>query len=157
MAVGSICLRGLACLYSSDPRFSGFRPKVSSENYSDVYVWYTSNNEEFQEFAEWYSTGEKVFPEDIDLTPTVLKYWYVCDGSLHQRQSSHRERFTIGLYNEIDNKEKIKSMFLRKNLPEPSFWTDGEAYWNVNETEELFEYIGKSLPGFEYKWPKVYR
>jgi len=35
---------------------------------------------EINKFRTWYSSGEKIWPSDIELTPTVLKHLYCGDG-----------------------------------------------------------------------------
>jgi len=58
-----------------------FRPDAKEKNYSDVYYWRSMAHPELQKFADWYSTGTKVWPSDTELTPTVLKHWYCGDGT----------------------------------------------------------------------------
>lgn len=131
--------------------------EVNRDNYSDVYRWHTRRSPVFTRFAGWYETGEKVFPK-VDLTPTVLKHWYVCDGYLHDEWNP---RISINCSNEYGNENKIESMFEQKGIPKPDRWEsrqrDGginnKAWWNAEQTSRIFEYIGDPLPGFEYKWP----
>jgi len=59
-------------------RDSGFSPNAKEENYSDLYQWRTRSLPELHDF-NWYKTGKKVWPEDIELTPTVLKHLYCGD------------------------------------------------------------------------------
>jgi len=141
-------------------RNSGFRPNADSSNYQDLYRWRTCCHPEFEDMAEWYSSGEKIWPEDIELSPTVLKHWYVGDGNLEVR--GNYIRITIGLSNEIDNKDKIVEMFDNVGLPEPKFvdyqgdsGRVGMARFNVSESKTLLDYMGEPLPDFEYKWRDV--
>jgi hypothetical protein len=119
-----------------------------------VYHWQTRNHPDFSTFRDWYGSGAKVFPEDIRLTPTVLKHWYVCDGNLAKSESYPYIR--IGISNEKDNKEKIEGYFENAGLPRPQWYTKGETghqlSFTVEESLEIFDYIGGPLPGFEYKW-----
>lgn len=141
-------------------RQSGFRPNADASNYQDLYRWRSCCHPEFEEMAKWYDTGNKVWPDNIKLTPTVLKHWYVGDGSLEVR-GSHIE-IRIGLSNEIDNKRKIVKMFNNVGLPSPEFvdyqgnnGRVGMARFNVSESKELLKYMGEPLPDFEYKWRGV--
>lgn len=144
-------------------RDSGFRPNAKTENYSDLYWWQSRNNPELEKFADWYSTGEKVWPEDIKLTPTILKHWYCGDGCWDNKNTSNR--IQIGMSNEVDNTNKIDKMLEKVGLPTPSNYAiserkDGskkcDAIWTEEQSHKLWEYMGKPLPDFYYKWPEQY-
>ena len=146
-------------------RKSGFSPNADEENYSDVYFWQTRLHPKFSDFREWYSTGEKIWPEDIELTPTVLKHWYVGDGDYHT--SGNHDSIRISMVNEIENTEKVSQYFTNAGLPEPSNYDitnrknrenkSCTAEWGIEESYQLWEYMGEPLPDFEYKWPEEYR
>jgi hypothetical protein len=129
--------------------------EVKNPDCSDLYTWKTKTHPDLEKFKSWYSSGKKIFPETINLDPEVLKHWYVGDGSY-----TEYDRFTIVTGNESESKKKINSYFQKKSLPKPK-WVTSERYgakishlrWTVDESKELFEYIGEPLPGFEYKWP----
>jgi len=145
-------------------RDRGFRPNAKAENYSDVYQWYSMRHPELQEFAEWYSTGTKVWPRDIELTPTVLKHWYCGDGSWNN--SGENNCIRIAMANEVKNTDKVDQMFENVGLPSPSNYAISErkngykncdAVFTVDQSKELWKYMGEPLPDFEYKWPEQYR
>lgn len=141
-----------------------FRANAEAKNYSDVYGWYSRTNPEFEEFADWYSTGKKVWPEDIKLTPTVLKHWYCGDG--HWDNSGTNNYIQISMSNELKNTDKVDKLFENAGLPSPNNYRicerkDGtlkcDARFTVSQSKELWEYMGNPLPGFEYKWPKDFK
>jgi len=140
---------------------NGFRPNAKEENYSDIFIWRTRSHPKFNQFREWYESGKKVWPEDIELTPTVLKHWYVGDGCYEK----DGRRISIGISNEIENTEKISKYFTDLGLPEPSNYDIREnnysgygiVYWTVEDSPKLWDYMGEPLPDFEYKWPEEYR
>jgi len=142
---------------------NGFSPRAKTENYSDVYRWRTRSHPEFNSFNHWYSTGEKVWPEDIELTPTVLKHWYVGDGSY--RTSNRSDCISISMCNEVNNESKITKYFVNSKLPTPCNYSTYDrghrknfsAQWTVEDSYKLWDYMGEPLPDFEYKWPKEYR
>lgn len=127
----------------------------SSEDsdYNNTYVWRTKTLPELKEF-NWYETNKKVWPKDILLSPTVLKHWYIGDGSLNTYN-----RMVITTVNESDNTEKINKYFQKSSLPEP-LWQIQEkngtktahARWTVSDTKTLMNYMGNPLPDFQYKW-----
>jgi len=136
-------------------RQSGFRPNANKKDYSDIYVWRSKCLPELIEFSEWYNSGKKVFPEDIELSPTVLKNWYVCDGCWNNKNGC--AYISISIVNERENTEKIEQYFRKSALPTPEYYSDTEytfeARWGVESSKRLLEYMGSPLPGFEYKWP----
>jgi len=149
---------------AKENRNSGFSPSAREENYSDVYSWGTRKHPKFNEFRQWYSTGEKIWPEDIKLTPTVLKHWYVGDGSYFSHGSN--KNIKISMANEIKNTEKVSNYFSYMGLPEPSNYSKNKrksggkrcvAQWTIEDSYKLWDYMGEPLPDFEYKWPKEYR
>jgi hypothetical protein len=142
-------------------RDSGFRANANSEDYSDVYQWRSMSHPKFSKFLNWYSSGNKTFPEDIKLTPITLKHWYCCDGSFNNTGGNKRIR--ISMSNEINERDKIDRFFKEANLPQPSDYDISErndkskrcsAWWTIEESKKLFEYMGEPIDGFKYKWPK---
>lgn len=131
---------------------------VEYEDCKDIYRWYTCSHPDFLPLSAWYDSGKKVWPEYVNLTPTVLKHWYAGDGSLADGGA-----ITIAMSNEEGNESKIESYFTSAGLPAPNNWQTHErsgersgvthrAVWNVSEAKELLEYMGCPPPGFEYKW-----
>jgi len=68
--------------------------------------------------------------------------------------------------NEIENTEKVGQMFENVGLPSPSNYNISErkdgsetcnAQFTVDQSKELWEYMGEPLPDFEYKWPRRFR
>jgi hypothetical protein len=119
------------------------------KNYNDIYRWQSVKHPELNKFNSWYKNG-KSWPKEINITPTILKHWYIGDGTFDKRN----ERMTIRAENESHNIEKVLGYF--SNIPDPRF-TSGQLYWTKEDSKEVWEYMGKPLPGFEYKWPKNLR
>lgn len=149
---------------AKEARETGFSLSANAENYSDTYVWYSMNHPELKEFENWYASGEKVWPADINLTPTVLKHWYSGDG--HWSNTGSYNHIRISMSNEYGNSNKINKIFENANLPSPRNYTTYErtdggmnfiAEFTVEQSKELWEYMGKPLPDFEYKWPEKYQ
>lgn len=132
---------------------SGFNNNPDISNYSDIYHWSMSRHPELDDFADWYSSGEKVFPKEINLTPTVLKHWYCCDGCYYTNNSHNY--MCISTYNERGNENKIDNIFKSSGLPLPTYTSGTKSFdliFNVEQTKTLFDYMGKPVKGFEYKW-----
>jgi hypothetical protein len=138
----------------------GFHCEANPKDYHNVYTWNTRVHPDFSEL-NWYTSNGKTWPEDITLTPTVLKHWYVSDGSWNNK--GPRNRLSIAASNEVGNEDKIRSMFSRSGLPEPSNFRvqerqDGSKKMDMrftsSDTDTLLDYMGQSLPGFSYKFPQ---
>lgn len=125
--------------------FSSTVTVQKTEN-KDLYRLTTTPHSYFTELRSWYSSGSKRFPNDLELTPLILKMWYVTDGG----RSNGYPRITAA--NE-DNREKyLCSLF--NPLPFRVKW-DGEKdiQINSNDVDGFYQYIGSPPPGFDYKWP----
>lgn len=142
---------------AAENRDSGFRPDARAENYSDQYCFNTMSTPEMWQYRDWYETGEKVWPDDLELTPETLTHWYVGDGN----NSAVYPELRIGMSNEKENTEKVERYFERAGLPTPDRWDISETHcnacWRTDTSKELFEYMTGPLPGYEYKWPKSVR
>jgi len=115
---GEVRLTHTAAESAKDVRQSGLGPNAKKENYSDVYRWRSISHPEMHKFASWYKSGEKVWPKDINLTPTVLKHWYCGDG--HWHNSNSKNHIKIAMSNEADETKKVSRMFESAGLPSPS-------------------------------------
>jgi hypothetical protein len=129
---------------------------VNPKNCKDVYGWQTRRDPRLQKFASWYSAGTKSFPKDIVLTPTVLKHWYVCDGTFDKSNRSIK----ISCCNEYGKEDKLEKIFSKVDIDVGNFskmkTSERERLsiqFHSEESEKIFDYIGEPLPGFEYKWP----
>lgn len=148
---------------ATDLRERGFSPNAQAEDCKDMYRMTTTHVPEFDFLAEWYETGEKVFPADIELTPTVLRHWYAGDGTL--RQTGNTRHMEIAMANEVDRRDRIESLFNAVGI-DVGRWditerTDGSrrcsAVFSRDQSDELLAYMGYPVPGFRYKWPDDWR
>lgn len=139
-------------------KLTGFTSAVNVENYHDMYRLRTRNHPFISSLANWYSSGSKTWPANIDMTPTVLMMLYVGDGTYSD--TGGNRRITISMRNEICNKDKVEGYFTSSNIPAPSSWNNGGPQWTVENSYKLFGYMTKSPlwegppPGFEYKFPE---
>lgn len=134
---------------------------IKKEEQQDIYRLSWKPHDFIDELSKWYSSGEKVWPE-VEMTPTILKHYYVGDGHLRERGGKNvRSTVSLGMANELGNKDKIRKIFsvfdkkdysLLERRP-PNGWDSMTLLFTADGTEKFFEYIGKQeLPGFEYKW-----
>lgn len=118
--------------------------------FNDVYRLHTHTHPEFGVMRDrWYTEDGKKYPEDLELTPTSARYWYAGDGGIQKRESgNHRVQITCS--NESDRSEFLLSIFDTTPVS-PNFSSD-RLYTSHNEGLKFLEWIGDSIPGYEYKW-----
>lgn len=124
------------------------------ENTQDCYKLNTIYHPELTQYREWYSSGEKVWPENLNLSPTVLKHWYCGDG--HYNNVGSNRHIQIAMSNEMENTNKVSRMFERASFTTSNYNIQEsvcDLTFTVDETKRLFDYMGEPLPGFEHKWP----
>lgn len=117
--------------------------KLSTRGYRCLYrIW-----------ERWYPNGEKRVPEDLTLTPTMLRHWYIGDGSHMQKWNQirlHSEGFTRECTEILTSalSEVGVSANVQKNN---AIFVPTESY------SRFFEYMGPLPPEIEstygYKWP----
>jgi hypothetical protein len=135
---------------ASRKRESGFSPDAKVENYSDVYKLLITNPN-FDMFTDWYEEEGLVWPDDVPMSPTTLKYWYCSDGSLATSNGAQIQLYSKKIETESGRK-KARRYFEDIPVPEPSF-SGGDMYWcNIDDVKQVLDYMGQPLPGFEYKW-----
>lgn len=129
-------------------KFSGKNTKANP-----IYRWYTSYSPRFGFLTKFYREGEKRYPySSLELTPEVLRQWYVGDGHLEGNWN-----IIIAVQNERENEEELRRLFGECGFEITTF-NKGDMFANirfgVEESIEIFEWIGEPVPGFGHKWRK---
>ena len=124
---------------------------VNSESkYKPKYRLLTRSHPFLNEFDDWY-VPEKRYPlDDLDLTSTVAKMWYIGDGTLEDSNTS-RPRAEIACANEKDRLEEVADL-IREQGFEPCVRQYGKIAITSSDTPAFLEWLGEAPPGFEYKW-----
>lgn len=137
------------------PHTSSITVAIERDEYDDVWGVRTIRSPVFNEFRAWYDEKTPVYPDDIELTPVVMKHWFACDGTREEYDAA-----SIKTVNEATSQEKIGAMFERAGIDVGGlhqYTSNGEEkcniHFGVDEAEELWEYMGEPVPGYEYKWP----
>jgi len=129
----------------------GLRSRVM-KNSNDVWCVRTWSHPGLQEWAGWYKSGDKRFPEELNLTPLIAKVWYCCDGGLSfgGHYTTHATP-SFGVTNEKDRLDFIKSLF--DDVPvQVRTESRGIVAISADDRDSFLEWMGDPLPGFEYKW-----
>ena len=129
---------------------SGFRPNAEEENYHNVYTLRTRSLSDIDKFHEWYSSGKKIFPE-IKFNPLLVKMWYCCDGGLSISKNG-RASLQITCKNESSRIEKLYKSFLDVGFDPTITNSRTRLAFSVDDTDQLLNWMGSPVPGFEYKW-----
>ena len=129
-----------------------------SEGYGkDQYKVNTHPTPELFEYGMWYDTGEKLYPNDLQLTPLILKLWYVSDGGINHKFENQTSNIYISKElgtNKIENllHQMFSELGWQFNRYEYENGAD-KMLFNIEDSREMWNYMGDPLPGFEYKWP----
>ena len=136
---------------------TGVRVKETDKSRQTIYRVSTRCVSELERYYDWYSSGEKIWPEQIELTPDVLKMLFVGDGTVGHRkgQRNRKPHIKICLMNEMENKKKIEEMFERVGFSVG--WNGPSVTFSIDESERLWNYMGSPPPGFDYKWPENFK
>lgn len=118
----------------------------------DSYGIHTRPHPQLRGFTEWYSTGEIVFPTDLQLTPTSLAMWYVSDGGLSWQHERTHIMVRFASVNESERPQSIINMLEGCDFTVQHGKGSNEFYIPQREVDDFFEYIGDPVPGFAYKW-----
>lgn len=146
-------------IFSNDLRLSvdgeskyDYAPDFYSEVPSDYYTFTVKAIPEVKEFAEWYSTGDKKFPEKLELTPELCRAWYCGDGSLIWSEKWNQvNQAVIGCSNEQKNLEYWTDRF--KDLGFSCFVIErGLIGFSKESVQDFLEWMGSPPPGMSYKW-----
>lgn len=124
---------------------------VNESNYNALFGLRTVSHPDLHQFKSWYQSGEKRFPEELELTPEITRMWYVSDGWLAvDSKSSDGPRLMFKASNERDRRDYLVNLF------EDAGFTAGFSRDAVQvsafETERLLDWIGDPPAGFGYKW-----
>lgn len=122
-------------------------------SFADQYRLDVICHPQLTELASWYDDGDKQIPSDIDATPTVIKYWYVSDGSLDGAAMS------FACCNYADQQKAVESLFASCGVDSSDLtWsvTDHSTAVTVltDAAADLFNVMGRPPKGFHYKWPE---
>lgn len=121
-------------------------------SFQDRYTLGGRSLPQLQQYADWYVDGDKTFPNDIELTSTIIEAWYVCDGSLIPADGNRRHRFRI--HNTCFRKDEDKVSQAFDNVGIDISWHTNGIYISADDSEWLGERF-EGFPGFEYKYPNA--
>lgn len=124
---------------------------VEPGKYKDVMEVRTVTHPELAEFEEWYRTGTKQPPTDIELTPLTVKVWYAGDGGLNWAPSFKSAFASIAANGCNDETARALVFEFERVGFNPNY--DGKRLqFPTGEVPGLLDWMGDPLPGCHYKW-----
>lgn len=124
---------------------------VNKSNYNALYGLRTVSHPDLHRFKEWYGTDGKRFPECLELTPTILRMWYVCDGWLaRDSESTDSPRIMLKASNERYRQDFLIGLF--EDIGFSAGFSRDSVQISAYDTDAVLEWMGPSPPGFLYKW-----
>lgn len=118
------------------------------------YRFTTKYYREFKYFRDrWYPDGIREIPKDLNITPDMLKYWYLGDGSYNNKSKS--QNITLCNDSKVLNRhilvKELRSLGLKISVYKECFYIKRKS-WNA-----FFNYmlVDKGIPKcYRYKFPK---
>jgi hypothetical protein len=124
---------------------------VNRDKYNSLYGIRTMSHPDLHQFVSWYSTGEKRFPANLELTPDIARMWYICDGWLAKdSKSGDSDRVMIKASNEADRVDYLINLL--KDAGFDAGFSREAIQISAFDTDRFLQWMGSPPPGFHYKW-----
>jgi len=130
---------------------------------SMVYSITTKTYRELKELRTWfYPKGKKIIPYNLELTPLIVRQWYLGDGSL-KKYNARPTAITLAtqgfLKKDVENIiKKLLELGVEAKKSKIKNKEQYGIYINRKSINKFFNYIGKCPKEIEsiygYKWPK---
>ena len=138
-------------------RSGNIREYTHKDNNAIYYSYATISCIELNDlYDKWYSSEEKEVPDNMKFTPTIVRQWFIGDGSVKEDGSA--VRFSIDSFNEKSITILLKAF---KDIGiEATVWNDRNTiYVKKESSEDLFNYMEKSFyaeaPCYDYKFDRL--
>lgn len=118
-------------------------------NYDQTHVLEFRAHPAFSRMRErFYPDGGIALPDDLVLTPTRGKYWYLSDGGLQFHTEAEP---TLQLSTRTFDLDKVAALFENKGF-NPGCHGDHAIQFPNTEAKDVLNWFGSPPPGFESKW-----
>lgn len=144
------------CIFWIARELSNLNPRISKverEEHKDSWRL-TLSHKSFKEFADWYDSDGKKYPNNIELTPISFATWYAGDGTLDtpSRENRNKSRMRIKCMKESDDWSATKNALKSTGLElDPTYTINGIVSFGWEDTIEGLNYM-PVISGYEYKW-----
>lgn len=124
------------------------------KDYKDTWTIQLRCHPYFNRYREWYEekNGRQVAVagEDVWMSPTVVKVWWVSDGHFRWNDGGSGCA-TITSENNTLHLERFSDLFKEEIGIRPRT-NYRRLIFGVHDTKEFLEYMGDPIPGFYEKW-----
>jgi len=124
----------------------GLKGVSEQSEFKDLYGLRTVTHPQINKLNEWYSSGEKRYPNNI--TEKMFLMWYVTDGW------KNNNSIRIRCISQSDKGEEIISLIETLGFVEGVTFNTDKGIIRINSSDsKKFWQITEAPPGFDYKWP----
>jgi tRNA-binding EMAP/Myf-like protein len=116
----------------------------------------------YKEFNKWFNeNNNKIVPNNIELNPISLAFWYMDDGSIsHTELQKDRALFAVCGFDEASIDNLVKAFDIQLGIKAEKYISD--SYWrirlNAKEADKLFKLIAPYICApMAYKLPNSFR
>lgn len=134
--------------------------KIYKYEYNSIFHFYSQRAKELEDlYHEWYPNNKKRIPSDLTITPTILKNWFIGDGSCYELSNHNTFQLIIHCLFDPNGKSRMVDQ-INQGTPIKAHNIKRGIYFPVDSHEDFFNYIlqdEKTIPpGYEYKFPGRY-
>jgi len=124
-------------------RMGNIREYIHKENKALWYRYYTVGCVELQIVHDrWYPNGKKTVPKDLKLTPTIVRQWFIGDGSI--KKDGSNVRFAVDGF-DMESKEILRKELLSVGI-DTTFQDDNKTiYVRKVCVKRFYEYMDESF------------
>lgn len=121
-----------------------------------LYFFYSRSAEELEKlYYKWYPNGDKRIPENLEITPIILKNWFIGDGTYCKRHNTFQLRIAC-LFDE-KGKQRIVDQ-INEKTPMETHNNKQKIYFTTDSHQIFFDYVlqddNEIPPGYGYKFPE---
>lgn len=122
----------------------------------DVFHYYSKRYIELKPlYDKWYPNRKKIVPKDLELTPLILRQWYIGDGCLVKPSKGHGKPYVLlctdGFW--VNDVEWLIEKLCKLGFKSTRRSSDNRIYISTYLTPDFLDYIGKCpVKCYRYKW-----
>lgn len=101
---------------------------------------------------KWYPSGLKTIPNDLELTPAVLRWWYIGDGCLITKPKQKEIFLCSEGFTKQDNfmlVDKLSDIGIKATARRCAKFN---IYISSYDHRKFLDMVGEPLKGYEHKW-----
>ena len=122
-------------------------------NLKKSYAIRTHTLESLRRYNNWLDDIWTRGRRSLEITPLKLKLWYVSNGSIIRQRGCHAEIFESAVESENQLENVFDSIGIGFTMDTNRSTKSDHLRFSRSQSQKLWDYMGDSLPGFEYKWP----